>query len=137
MTERDREKALKKAARLAKASRSMRIQRLIWSRWIREESEVPEGAIPAIPDHHNQGERAGQGRTRLWYIDKTFHCKDCRRGQQWTAIEQLYYYEIEGGLAINEPTRCTTCRQRYEESRQRDIQGMKDAAERRKARGKD
>ena len=131
MTDRRRQKALEKAARLAKASRKTRIDRLIWAYKIKSPDDIPEGAIPAIPSSQNKGDTWGYYYVRLWYADKDFVCKDCGKSETWSAIEQLHYYEITKGKAINEPTRCFECRIKHAEYSKLHTERMREAAERR------
>ena len=127
-----REKQLKRAARLAKASREMRINRLLWSGMIKSADEIPAGAIPALPSDQNKGSNWGEYRVRRWYQDNEFKCKDCGKEETWSAVEQLHYYEIAKGKAINEPTRCFECRIKHAARAKADTERMLEAQQSRK-----
>ena len=126
-------KALLRAKRKARGMRKLRIQRLLWSGYIKSPEDVPDDAIPAVVSEQKPGPELFPF-TRKWYRDKPFACKDCGVEQTWTALEQLHYYEVLKGPAPNEPSRCGPCRRKHNAYRRLHTRRMHEAAERRKNR---
>ena len=56
---------------------------------------VSRSAIPDIPDY---------------YRDRHFHCKDCGKGETWTAAQQKRWHEEQGGEIEAIAVRCRDCR---------------------------
>jgi hypothetical protein len=128
MTGRQKEREARKLAKKAKASRATRIQQLLWAGQIRSADEVPQDAIPA---DLGQQSREGQWTSRKWYTDVSYRCKDCGKPCQWTALEQLWYYEIAKGPLSSEASRCEPCRIKHRTEAANQSERLKEATQKR------
>ena len=48
----------------------------------------------------------------LFYIDKHFACRDCKKNEVWTASSQKWWYEVAKGGIDTTAVRCLTCRKK-------------------------
>jgi len=47
-----------------------------------------------------------------YYEDKPFQCKDCGKGELWTATQQKWWYEVAQGDVWTTAIRCRACRRK-------------------------
>ena len=63
------------------------------------------------------------------YQDYHFRCRDCGKPQVWTAGQQKWWYEEQGGDFETTAIRCRTCRrkerERKEEARRVHLEGLR------------
>jgi hypothetical protein len=64
---------------------------------------VSRSALPRIPD---------------FYRDKWFKCKDCGQEEVWTAKQQKWWHEEQGGEIETTAIRCRACRRKERERRE-------------------
>ena len=100
--------------------RQARIAKLLEAGWIKSAKEIPEDALPAALELQNP---QGTWSRPLFYRDISFHCKDCRKHEMWSATQQRWYYEIAKGPVQATAKRCRTCRKKHREEtlRQREL----------------
>ncbi len=110
----------KNLAQALHQQRESRIVRLVEAGRIKSAAEIPEDALPAALELQNSNGTLSQP---LFYRDISFHCKDCRKHQVWSATQQRWYYEIAKGLVHARATRCRACRKKHKEEtlRQREL----------------
>jgi Probable zinc-ribbon domain len=49
---------------------------------------------------------------RGYYEDQPFRCKDCGKGEVWTATQQKWWYEVAQGDVWTTAIRCRACRRK-------------------------
>jgi hypothetical protein len=49
---------------------------------------------------------------REYYVDQPFSCKDCGKGEVWTATQQKWWYEVAQGDVWTTAIRCRACRRK-------------------------
>jgi len=110
----------KNLAQALNQQREARIAKLLAAGRIRSAKEIPEDALPAALELQNP---QGTWSQPLFYRDITFHCKDCRKHEMWSATQQRWYYEIAKGSLLFQATRCRACRKKHREEtlRQREL----------------
>ena len=63
------------------------------------------------------------------YEDYPFRCRDCGKGEIWTARQQKRWYEEQGGEIETRATRCRSCRrkehERKSEARRVHLEGLR------------
>ncbi|MCX6847835.1 MAG: zinc-ribbon domain containing protein [Verrucomicrobia bacterium] len=110
----------KNLAQALNQQREARIAKLLEAGRIRSAKEIPEDALPAALELQNP---QGTWSPPLYYRDISFHCKDCRKHEMWSATQQRWYYEIAKGSLLSQATRCRACRKKHREEtlRQREL----------------
>jgi hypothetical protein len=73
---------------------------------------------------------------REYYEDKPFQCKDCGKGEVWTATQQKWWYEVAQGDVWTTAIRCRACR-RKEAARRAAARKVQQEGQARKQAGKD
>jgi predicted RNA-binding Zn-ribbon protein involved in translation (DUF1610 family) len=63
---------------------------------------ISRSALPQIPDY---------------YRDTPFTCQDCGTQEVWTAKQQQWWYEVQGGEIESKAVRCRACRQQEKQRR--------------------
>ncbi|EGV27503.1 hypothetical protein ThidrDRAFT_4684 [Thiorhodococcus drewsii AZ1] len=89
---------------------------------------IPEWAVPV-----NQAEVHYHSMffdIPLFYLDKEFVCKDCGAKEIWTAKQQKWWYEIAKGALETTAVRCSACRKKIREEKERQKKHMREMAER-------
>lgn len=56
---------------------------------------------------------------RGYYVDQPFTCQDCGTACVWTAEQQRWWYETLGGSQYATAKRCTSCRVKERQRRER------------------
>jgi hypothetical protein len=122
-----RDKSREKWRRTLKASKKERIKVLVERRYIKSESDIPEGAIPARPYLQNSESDSMFGYRRAFYEDREYVCVGCNKTIVWSAEDQAWAYEVVGIPAISDLKRCTPCRISFERKRDEDVRRMHEA----------
>ncbi len=77
---------------------------------IQSAGDVPKDAILVDPDAISS--RSAFPNIPIWYEDKAFVCKECRRREVWTARQQHWWYEVAKGEIESTAVLCRACRLR-------------------------
>lgn len=105
----------KSQKRITGAFRELRIRKLIACGWIREESDVPDDALPVDPDLINLG---GSYHRPIFFSDQSFTCQDCGISCVWKAEDQRWYFEVIQAPFYETAVRCRGCRQKERERKE-------------------
>ena len=112
---------------LLKARRAQQSSKKAERRLVDRINRTP-GAILVNEDALNLGYGTPDFIRRGYYSDQPFNCKDCRKGQVWTAAQQKWWYEVARAPAKTKAVRCRECRRkerlRVEASRKQTKDGL-------------
>lgn len=70
--------------------------------------DPPVGSVAA--DHSKLDHINTHGFLPIFYVDKTFTCRDCGSNEIWTAEQQKWWYETAKGHIHSTAVRCRKCR---------------------------
>lgn len=91
-----------------------RLERLAEDGGLRNEVELPAGAVLADPSQQVRNENSYDP-PPLYYLDREFTCVDCGKKEVWSAQQQKWYYEVAKGSLYATATRCRKCRRERRE----------------------
>lgn len=78
---------------------------------------LPSHAVMA--DQNELSHNNTYGCLPLFYVDKSFHCRDCGEYGVWKAKQQRWWYEIVKGSIDSRAVQCIQCR-KYDQAQRED-----------------
>lgn len=91
-------------------------------------SLIPLCSVAA--DHSELVHNNTYGPLPLFYVDKSFECRDCSAEEVWTAKSQKWWYEVAKGNIDSTAIHCHSCRVKRRKEKEQQKIHMEEMAKR-------